>query len=65
LFGCAFQDGGKGDDVLEGRQGGLTTYKGGPGVDTFKCSPGPYDTVEDYNPEEGDTVSDDCEIINQ
>jgi Ca2+-binding RTX toxin-like protein len=61
LFGCAFQDGGKGDDVLEGGN----SYTGGPGADTFKCSPGPGDTVEDYNPEEGDTASDDCEIINQ
>jgi Ca2+-binding RTX toxin-like protein len=63
LFGCAFQDGGKGDDYLE--EGAF--YKGGPGADTFKCGPSPYDTVEDYNPEEGDTIINptDCEKINQ
>jgi hypothetical protein len=42
-------------------------YNGGPGADTFKCSPGPYDSIEDYNPEEGDTIINpaDCETINQ
>jgi Ca2+-binding RTX toxin-like protein len=65
LFGSTSQqDGGKGDDILEGRGFG-TDYKGGPGADTFKCSPDIGDEVLDYNPEEGDTVSDDCEIINQ
>jgi Ca2+-binding RTX toxin-like protein len=62
LFGSAFQDGGKGDDILEG-QGFGTIYEGGPGADTFKCSPGPGDIVEDYNSEEGDTISTDCETV--
>jgi Ca2+-binding RTX toxin-like protein len=65
LFGCAFQEGNEGDDILEGRAGGGTSYEGGPDADTFNCSPGPRDIVEDYNPEEGDTVSEDCEIINE
>jgi Ca2+-binding RTX toxin-like protein len=61
LFGCAFQDGGKGDDVLEGGY----SYTGGPGADTFKCSPDENDTVEDYNPEEGDKIVniEDCETV--
>jgi Ca2+-binding RTX toxin-like protein len=53
-----------GDDTLDGGNGNDEIH-GGPGADTFRCSPGPGDVVEDYNPEEGDTVSDDCEIINQ
>jgi hypothetical protein len=59
----SLQHGGKGDDILEEGY----SYTGGPGADTFKClSDGPLDSVvEDYNPEEGDTVSADCEIINQ
>ena len=40
-----------------------TYYNGGPGADTFNCSPGPGDEVEDYNPAEGDTVSADCETV--
>jgi Ca2+-binding RTX toxin-like protein len=64
LFGCVEQHGGKGDDILEGRGFG-TSYEGGPGADTFKCSPGPGDEVRDYNPEEGDTIISpaDCETI--
>ena len=65
LFGCVEQHGGKGDDILESTQDFGTDYEGGPGADTFKCSPGPGDEVRDYNPKEGDTVSADCEIINQ
>jgi hypothetical protein len=38
-------------------------YNGGPGADTFKCSPGPGDMVEDYNPGEGDTVTANCETV--
>jgi Ca2+-binding RTX toxin-like protein len=61
LFGCADQDGGKGDDVLEG----AAFYIGGPGADTFKCDSDPYDTVEDYNAEEGDQIVniEDCETV--
>jgi Ca2+-binding RTX toxin-like protein len=63
LFGGAFQEGGKGDDYLE--EGSF--YNGGPGADTFKCSPRDGDTIEDYNPEEGDTIINpaDCETIEE
>lgn len=56
--------GGEGDDVLEVLAPSYETYyNGGPGADTFNCSPGPGDEVEDYNPTEGDTVSADCETV--
>lgn len=63
LFGGAFQEGGKGDDYLE--EGSF--YNGGPGADTFKCSPHDGDRIEDYNPEEGDTIINpaDCETIEE
>lgn len=54
--------GGEGNDVLEVLSPSWETYyDGGPGADTFNCSPGPGDVVEDYNPEEGDVMSSDCE----
>ncbi len=57
--------GGEEDDVLEVLEPSYETYyNGGPGADTFNCSPGPGDIVEDYNPEEGDVVSEECETIN-
>jgi hypothetical protein len=56
--------GSEGDDILEAIRGD-NFYKGGPGADDFKCSLGPGDEVQDYHPEEADTVSADCEIINQ
>jgi Ca2+-binding RTX toxin-like protein len=62
LFGGSELDGGKGDDILEE----AAFYKGGPGADTFKCSSdSPYDTIEDYNPEEGDQIVniEDCETV--
>jgi hypothetical protein len=56
--------GGEGDDVLEVLAPSYETYyNGGPGADTFNCSPGPGDEVEDYNPAGGDTVSADCETV--
>ena len=54
--------GSEGDDVLEATRG-YNFYNGGPGADTFNCSPGPGDIVQDYNPGEGDVVSADCETI--
>jgi Ca2+-binding RTX toxin-like protein len=60
--GSADIHGDKGDDTLEGSDG-YSFYFGGPGADNFKCSPGPYDVVEDYNPQEGDTVSANCETV--
>jgi Ca2+-binding RTX toxin-like protein len=56
--------GGEGDDVLEVLAPSYETrYNGGPGADTFICSPGPGDIVEDYNPGEGDTISANCETV--
>ncbi|HJU33483.1 MAG TPA: Ig-like domain repeat protein [Nitrososphaera sp.] len=57
-------DGGEGDDILETQQG-ETDYRGGNGADTFKCSPGSADKVQDYSPEEGDQIvsAADCELI--
>jgi hemolysin type calcium-binding protein len=54
--------GSEGDDVLEAT-GVDNDYNGGLGADTFKCGPGPDDEVQDYHPEEGDIVSEDCEIV--
>jgi Ca2+-binding RTX toxin-like protein len=59
-----YLDGSEGDDVLEVLASiGYSYYNGGPGADTFKCSPGPGDVVEDYNPGEGDIVSANCETV--
>ena len=44
LLGGSMQEGNEGNDILEGQIS--ATYIGGPGADTFKCSPGPGDTVE-------------------
>jgi hypothetical protein len=33
---------------------------GGPGADEFRCN-GAFDSVEDYNPDEGDTIVEECE----
>jgi Ca2+-binding RTX toxin-like protein len=56
--------GGNGDDILEVLEPSWETYyNGGTGADTFNCSPGLGDIVEDYNPIEGDRVSADCEIV--
>jgi Ca2+-binding RTX toxin-like protein len=56
--------GSEGDDILEVLAPSWESYyNGGPGADIFNCSPGPGDIVEDYNPEEGDTISTDCETV--
>ncbi|MDQ4101182.1 MAG: hypothetical protein M3115_03220 [Thermoproteota archaeon] len=56
--------GGEGNDVLEATSSvGGSYFNGGSGADTFNCSPGPDDIVEDYNPTEGDTVSSHCETV--
>src|SRR5919109_332448 len=62
LDSAPYLEGGEGDDILEVLSSG-EFYKGGPGADTFKCSPGPSDIVEDFNYEEGDTASADCETV--
>jgi Ca2+-binding RTX toxin-like protein len=57
-------NGGEGDDYLEVLSPSWESYYyGGPGADTFNCSSGPGDIVEDYDPGEGDTISTDCEGV--
>jgi RTX calcium-binding nonapeptide repeat (4 copies) len=53
--------GGNGDDILESK-GEIASNKmrGGPGADEFRCN-GAFDSVEDYNPGEGDTIVGKCE----
>jgi Ca2+-binding RTX toxin-like protein len=59
------------DDILSGEDGDDTLFgeigndilKGGPGADKFICGP-LIDTVLDYTPSQGDTLSNDCEIVN-
>jgi Ca2+-binding RTX toxin-like protein len=59
------------DDILSGEDGDDTLFgeigndilKGGPGADKFICGP-LIDTVLDYAPSQGDTLSNDCEIVN-
>ena len=59
------------DDILSGEDGDDTLFgemgndilKGGPGADEFICGP-LTDTVLDYTPSQGDTLSNDCEIVN-
>lgn len=53
--------GGKGNDKLFGN-GGDDVLVGGPGADYFDCGPG-KDTIRDFNPSEGDTKTNDCEIV--
>jgi Ca2+-binding RTX toxin-like protein len=64
--------GGDADDILSGDDGndklfgvfGNDILKGGPGADEFVCGEG-IDTVLDYNPGQGDTLSNDCEIVHR
>lgn len=63
--------GGEGDDLIFGDSGndklfggpGDDSLTGGPGSDTFNCGDGD-DTVTDYNPAKNETVSANCENIN-
>ena len=66
LIGGDFDDilsGGDGDDTLFGGPGN-DMLKGGPGKNRFVCADG-VDTVLDYNPSKGDTISGDCEVIHR
>jgi Ca2+-binding RTX toxin-like protein len=66
LIGGDFDDilsGGDGDDSLFGGPGN-DVLKGGEGKDRFVCADG-VDTVLDYEPSKGDTVSGDCEIVHR
>jgi Ca2+-binding RTX toxin-like protein len=63
--------GGDGDDILSGEDGddrlfgdiGNDILKGGAGANEFVCGDG-VDTVLNYNPAQGDVISNDCEIVN-
>jgi Ca2+-binding RTX toxin-like protein len=66
LIGGDFDDilsGGDGDDSLFGGPGN-DVLKGGDGADRFVCADG-VDTVLDYNPSKGDTISGDCEVVHR
>ena len=64
--------GGDADDILSGDDGndklfgvfGNDIMKGGSGADDFICGEG-IDTVLDYNPGQGDTLSNDCEVVHR
>ena len=64
--------GGDADDILSGDEGndklfgvfGNDILKGGEGADDFVCGEG-VDTVLDYNPGQGDTLSSDCEVVHR
>ena len=63
--------GGFGDDLLIGGSGNDKllggpdddTLIGGPGADYFSCGDG-QDSIVDFNPSQGDTRTQDCEVIN-
>jgi trimeric autotransporter adhesin len=66
LIGGDFDDilsGGDGDDSLFGGPGS-DVLKGGEGKNRFVCADG-VDTVLDYEPSKGDTISGDCEIVHR
>ena len=62
--------GGDEDDILSGEDGDDILYgvigndimRGGTGANEFVCGEG-VDTVLDYNPSQGDVISNDCEIV--
>jgi RTX calcium-binding nonapeptide repeat (4 copies) len=53
--------GGYSNDQLTGRPGDESLY-GSLGADSFKCGPG-NDQIDYFTPSEGDTKSNDCEIL--
>ena len=66
IIGGDFDDilsGGDGDDSLFGGPGN-DVLKGGEGKNRFICADG-VDTVLDYNPSKGDTISGDCEVVHR
>lgn len=56
--------GGPGNDTLSSKGVCNDQLSGGPGADKFICGEG-TDTIRDYNPDEGDTITDakNCEKI--
>ena len=59
--GLDYLHGGYGNDQLTGGPGDDVLY-GSPGADSFRCGPG-YDTITYFTPSEGDTRSNDCEVL--
>ena len=65
-----FIQGGVDNDLLVGGRGNDELYAGdgddvligGPGADYFDCGDG-QDTVVDFNPAQGDTHADNCEVV--
>jgi Ca2+-binding RTX toxin-like protein len=55
--------GGDGNDKLFG-DADDDILQGGDGADSFNCGLG-IDTVLDYNPQQGDVITDDCELVDQ
>ncbi len=65
IIGGPFEDllsGGNGDDHLIANFGD-DTMMGGAGANFFDCGAG-IDTILDYNPDKGDVISNQCEIVN-
>lgn len=60
-FGGDFLVGDKGRDELYGGPGDDVLI-GGPGPDYFDCGDG-YDIIIDFNPMNGDTHADNCEVV--
>ena len=56
-----YQNGGKGNDELYA-QDGDDVLEGAAGADFFDCGMG-FDTVVDFNPNEGDITNDNCEDV--
>ena len=61
--GSDYLIGGDGDDKLFGDVED-DILQGGDGADSFNCGLG-IDTVLDYNPQQGDFITDDCELVDQ
>lgn len=56
--------GGSGDDILESRSElAANNMYGGDGADEFRCNGG-FNSAEDFDESEGDTITGECESIN-